>query len=800
MAYPKQSRASRGVWRDMTSHIDTSAKGRESSTIEPLEQRVLMSVQLTGGTLSITGTESADHVGFAIRASTLRVWLNDVGHAFPVANVNAVQIATLGGDDRVDWTGHAIPTLLTAGAGHDIVTAGAGSDTVLGGDGNDKIHGGDEYDLLSGNAGNDQIDGGLGNDRLNGDGGNDKLFGDAGLDRLYGSAGRDYLDGGSSGDRLDAGLGTDQVFGQGGDDRFYTQDDDGDLLFGGSGRDLAVVLDVQDARASIEIAALPRIAKSATAVVVEDYATVPLSGRTGAVNFANQLARINFMRSEPSAVPQAAGRLFANDLNRNLYILDKSDKSFTSYLNFQNIFPKFDNDPGFAGGLVTFAFDPAYATNGKFYTVHTEDPAVAGSAIPNSFTGFSNAGYTTTASVDPPAGTVARQGVLVEWTDANVTNASFEGTAREILRVGFNATFHPMADLLFNPTATPGNADYRNLYIANGDGRAGETPDPAIHSIPQRLDALQGKILRITPDLSLRTSTSTVSANGRYRVPSAGADPNPFVNVSGARGEVFAYGLRNPHRMTWDTVSNKLIVSDIGLGAWEELNIIHKGGNYGYGEREGTEQLFIGGPEDQKTGSQATSPVLFPPVDTLPVAGLSDVTPLYPVAQYRTNLEGDAISSGFVYRGTLMPELVGKFVFGEITTGRILYCDLADLTAADDSNRTTVATIRELRVLYDDGGGLEERRLFDVVAESYAARGGDPRPDSPDGALPGFGTVTGGWVDGAFQSGLGDADGIAYGGGRADIRLALGGDGEIYVLSKSDGMIRKLTGAQTIGE
>jgi hypothetical protein len=509
-----------------------------------------MSVQLNNATLSITGTESADYVGFAVRGSTLRVWLNDVGHAFPVANVDAVQIATLGGDDRVDWTGHTIPTLLTAGAGHDIVTGGAGSDTVLGGDGNDKIHGGDEYDLLSGNAGNDQIDGGLGNDRLNGDGGNDKLFGDAGLDRLYGSAGRDYLDGGSSGDRLDAGSGADQVFGQGGDDRFYTQDDDGDLLFGGSGSDLAIVLDVQDARASIEVAALPRIATTTTAVVLENYATVPLSGRSGAVNFANQLGRINFMRSEPSGAPQAAARFFANDLNRNLYILARSDKSFTSYLNFQDIFPRFDNDPGFAGGLVTFAFDPEYAANGKFYTVHTEDPAGEGSAVPNSFAGFSNAGYTTTAAVNPPGGVAVREGVLVEWTDTDIANATFEGNAREILRVGFNATYHPMADLLFNPVAAPGDADYRNLYIANGDGRAGETPDPALHPIPQRLDALQGKILRVTPDLSLRTSTSTLSANGRYRIPSSGADANPFVNVSGARGEVFAYGLRNPHRMT----------------------------------------------------------------------------------------------------------------------------------------------------------------------------------------------------------------------------------------------------------
>jgi len=753
------------------------------------------------GTLTVNGTEAADELSFVFRGAELWVTRNDTRATFARAGVLRIEIDGFGGDDRIDWMGIDLPVSLRAGGGNDVITAGSGSDTVLGGDGNDKIHGGEEYDLLSGNAGNDQIDGGLGNDRLNGDGGNDKLYGGAGLDRLFGYAGRDYLDGGSSGDRLDGGDGVDNLFGQGGDDGFYTQDNDGDAIFGGSGHDFGIVVDLQDARFSIEDVTLPRIAKSDIAVLLEDYATPPLSSKAATINFAGQLGRVNFLRSEPAGASGAGGRFFVADSNRNLYLLDRTSKTLTQYLNFQDIFPKFDNDPGFAAGLVTFAFDPEYATNGIFYTVHTEDPSIVGSAVPVSFPGFSNIGYTTTSPENPPAGIVAREGVLVEWKDTNIANATFEGAAREILRVGFNANFHPMGDLIFNPIAQPGDADYRNLYIANGDGRAGESADVSVHPIPQRLDALQGKILRITLDLSLRTSTSTISANGRYRIPSGGTDANPFTTIAGARGEVFAYGLRNPHRMTWDATSNNLIVSDIGLGAWEEINIIHKGGNYGYGEREGTEQLFVGGPDDQKTGGQTDPPTPFPVIDTLSVTGLGDVIPLYPVAQYRTNFEGDAISSGFVYRGTLMPELRGKFIFGEITTGRILYCDLAELVKADDADRTTLAPIHELQVLYDSPrktGGFEDRRVFDVVAESYAARGGDPRPDSSDGVLPGAGLVTGGWIDGTFVSGVGDGAGVPYGGGRADVRLAVDGDGELYLLSKSDGAIRKLVGSQMV--
>ena len=236
--------------------------------------------------------------------------------------------------------------------------------------------------------------------------------------------------------------------------------------------------------------------------------------------------------------------------------------------------------------------------------------------------------------------------------------------------------------------------------------------------------------------------------------------------------------------MSWDPVSNKLILDDIGLDTWEEVDIITKGSNYGYAEREGSEQLLVT-TNYPTTGSQTDPPTPFPNPDSLTVAGIpTPVTPVYPAAAYG-HRDGDAISSGFVYRGSLMPQLTDKYVFGDITTGRLFYADLADLIANDDGVRTTLARIHELQVVFDSpydnpDQGLVNRRLFDIVADEYRHRGGS----FPPNVLPSYANATSG----------NDADGIPYGGGRADIRLALGGDGEIYVLSKSDGMVRLLAG------
>src|SRR5207302_9324697 len=216
--------------------------------------------------------------------------------------------------------------------------------------------------------------------------------------------------------------------------------------------------------------------------------------------------------------------------------------------------------------------------------------------------------------------------------------------------------------------------------------------------------------------------------------------------------------------------------------------LVTKGSNYGWAEREGMEQLFVTNDANNgKTGSRTSPPTPFPAQDSLTVAGISTpVTPVYPVAAYG-HKDGDAISSGFVYRGELMPLLRGKYIFGDITTARLFYADLADMIA-NDKTRTNLAAIHELQVVFDSpydnpDQGPVTRRLFDIAADEYAKKGG-----YAGSALPGEATVTSG----------NDPDGIPYGGGRADIRLALGGDGEIYVLSKSDGMVRALVAAGTV--
>ncbi len=140
------------------------------------------------------------------------------------------------------------------------------------------------------------------------------------------------------------------------------------------------------------------------------------------------------------------------------------------------------------------------------------------------------------------------------------------------------------------------------MYVGSGDAGSGEQRDSRRLN-PQRLDTLVGKILRIVPDLREHVATSTVSENGRYRVPT----DNPFSALEDARKEIWVYGLRNPHRMIWDVDPARprtpvLFAFNIGLAAWETVVIVRKGANYGYSLREGTQTMSADGmgavPED----------------------------------------------------------------------------------------------------------------------------------------------------------------------------------------------------------
>ena len=322
---------------------------------------------------------------------------------------------------------------------------------------------------------------------------------------------------------------------------------------------------------AVVIAAAPA-AQPATRLTLDvaDYLQMPITGELEGQNTRGELARVNFLRDEPGG-----RRFFVNDLNGPLYIVDKQTRTFTKYLDFNGtgdrpgLFPKFTFERNFATGLTNFLFDPDYAQNGIFYTIHIEDPATDAPAAPRAgaVPGLDLSGYTTTPAITTPTvdGKIDREAVLIEWKDRNPANATFEGTARELLRLQQPLAIHPMGEMTFNPVARRGDPDWRVMYIGSGDAGSGEQKDGRRLN-PQRLDTLVGKILRIVPDLSEHTATSTVGENGRYRIPM----DNPFVTTEGARKEIWAYGLRNPHRLIWNVDPSRpgapgLLAFNIGL-------------------------------------------------------------------------------------------------------------------------------------------------------------------------------------------------------------------------------------------
>jgi hypothetical protein len=510
------------------------------------------------------------------------------------------------------------------------------------------------------------------------------------------------------------------------------------------------------------------IAASTPALTIElkDLVALPVTGiLDGKGQTDGMLARVNALREEPGG----ANRFFVNDLNGPLYILDKQTKALTVYLDFNGrpghtgLFHRFAYETGYANGLVSVQFDPDYRRNGRFYTVHIEDPAIDVTAAPDNahLPSLETRDYQTTTGAFTP-GDIQREGVLIEWTDTSIGNATFEGSARELLRIRYNTRIHPLGDIEFNPATRAGDPEWRVLYIGSGDGGSGESR-LAMRTNPQRLDTLVGKILRIIPDPQLRTSSSVPSENGRYRIP----NDNPFVSTPGARGEIWASGFRNPHRLHWaidaaNAANNRLIANSIGLHTWETVNVVHKGANYGYSQREGNQRL--------QPGNQIAP---LPAVDTIPVligdaAAGAAITPTYPVVQYgHVPGGGDAIGSGFLYTGKAVPALRGKYIFTDISTGHIWYADYKGMLASDDGDPNTMTESHDIRIRWEK---QVYDTMFPIARAAYHARGGKLP------ILPGRALVSGE--------------------GRADANLAVDAAGELYVFTKTDGMIRAIVAAR----
>lgn len=465
-----------------------------------------------------------------------------------------------------------------------------------------------------------------------------------------------------------------------------------------------------------------RIVKRGILVEVKDLVRLP---DTRGIRPADQdvspagWARVSYVRDLPD------GRRFANDSRGFLYLIDDKHRSHI-YANVADIFRHAVYNR-LESGFIGFVFHPDFARNGLFYTVHAER----------------GPGNPKTPDFIPPGFTlkdVTYHNIITEWHAANPSADVFAGTRRELLReahVVHNLT-HPMGAVEFNPTAKPGDADYGLLYTSGSDHgfSNGGGPNANTASQTQRLDTIATAILRFDPRSPKVTGGE--KGLGDYTIPVANefasdADPHTL-------GEIYAYGFRNAHRLSWD-VDGTMFAADIGMDHIEEINIVRNGENYGWMRREGYWE------NGRWRGGSLSE--LFPLPENV-LNGREKDPFTYPVAIYDHD-EGRAVTNGFAYNGRIAA-LRGKFVFGDIQNGRLFATNLSEIKKADDGIPQTVAPIEEIQLYVRSASGhrvgVSMRELVDQTMGASISR--------------------------------------------VDLHLSRTGDGELLLTSRQDGVIRML--------
>ena len=339
---------------------------------------------------------------------------------------------------------------------------------------------------------------------------------------------------------------------------------------------------------------LPRSIVALAALTLLPWAASPARAAEPAkhdkASRAQPLPRIRLERFIPKldkpvlVTHDPAGRLFVVEQVGRVLRIDGDGKSVvkTPYLDLsKKVFVEYEC------GLLGLAFHPKFAENGFLYVNYT-------AKVPDLKT------FVSEFKADPKAGTVDPK------------------TERVVLTIDQPYANHNGGEVRFGPDGM--------LYIGTGDG--GSAHDP--HNYGQNPKTLLAKILRID-----------VTPRKGYAVPK----DNPFVGDDRFAPETWAWGLRNPWRFSFDRETGLLYAADVGQDLWEEVDVITRGGNYGWRVREGAHDLH---------------PVKPPPADL--------INPVFEYSHYGT---AASVTGGFVYRGKAIPELRGWYICGDYSQGTI---------------------------------------------------------------------------------------------------------------------------------
>ena len=325
----------------------------------------------------------------------------------------------------------------------------------------------------------------------------------------------------------------------------------------------------------------------------------PNTGPSPSGNIIIQEAFPNLTFTRPVDFQHAgdnSDRLFVVE-QRGVISVFENNTEVKTKAEFLDIESKVD-DSGNEEGLLGLAFHPDYQSNGYFYVNYTAESP--NSTVISRFT---------VSSSDPDKADSGSELVLLEF-DQPYSN-------------------HNGGQISFGPDGY--------LYIAAGDGGSGGDPQ----GNGQNRKSLLGSILRI--------DVNQTDGSNNYSIP---AD-NPFANnTEGFREEIYAYGLRNPWRFSFDSENGQLWVGDVGQNKYEEIDIVKKGGNYGWNIMEGLH--------------------CFQPADC-DMSGLE-----MPVWEYDHSQGDISVTGGFVYHGSALEQLEGLYVYADYVSGRIWSLDVSD--------------------------------------------------------------------------------------------------------------------------